>query len=121
MIKDQTFNKFGIWGKFMDHVHDFDHVQIDGFVWDFDDIDSINDDVNKLVGEVWMKFTAEWGSGNTYEKWFLYGLFLDFELFQKLEWFFSGEFVALSDDSGVDLLNDKIMNLLIGWVFELVS
>ena len=49
----------------MNHVHDFNHVQVDGFVWDLDDVDGIYDDVNQLVGKVRMKLAAERSSSNT--------------------------------------------------------
>jgi hypothetical protein len=40
-------------------MHDFNHVQIDWLVWDSDDVDGIDDDINKLVGQIWMKFAAQ--------------------------------------------------------------
>ena len=34
----------------MDHMHDLDHVEIDGLISDSDDVDGINNDVYELVG-----------------------------------------------------------------------
>ena len=98
----------------MNHVHDFNHVQVDGFVWDLDDVDGIYDDVNQLVGKVRMKLAAERSSSNTDQERFLYSLFLDSELIQKSERLLSGQLVSLSDDSGVHLLSYRIEELLIG-------
>jgi aryl-phospho-beta-D-glucosidase BglC (GH1 family) len=43
----------------MNHVHDFNHVQINWFVWDLDDVNSIDSDINKLIGKIRMKLAAE--------------------------------------------------------------
>lgn len=105
MVKDETLDKFGVRGEFMDHMHDFNHVEVDRFIGDLDDVDGIDDDVDKLVGELWMELATERSSCDTDQKWFLYSLLLDFELVQKFKGFLSGQFVAFSDDSGVYLLN----------------
>ena len=89
----------------MDHMHDFNHVQIDWLICDLDNVDGINNNIDELVGQVWVKFAAEWGSGDANQKWFLYSLFLNFELLQKSKGFLSCQFVAFSDDSRVNLLN----------------
>ena len=89
----------------MDHVHDFDHVEVDGFVGDLDDVDGIDDDVDKLVGELWMELATEGSSCDTDQEWFLYCLLLDSELVQKFQGFLPGQFVAFGDDSGMALLN----------------
>lgn len=86
-------------------MHDFDHVEVDGFVGDFNDVDGIDNDVNKLVGELWMELATEGSSCNTDQEWFLYGLLLNSELIQKFQGFLSGQFIAFSNDSGVYLLN----------------
>lgn len=114
MIKNQTFDKLGVRGELMDHMHDFNHVQIDGFVWYLNDVDSIDNYIYKLVGQIWVKLTAKWSSGNTDQKWFLYGLLLNFKLVQKLKCLLSCQFIPLSDNSGMDLLNHKMQKLLIG-------
>jgi hypothetical protein len=88
-------------------MHDFNHVQVDGFVWDLDDVDGINNDVNQLVGKIGMKLAAERCSGDTDQERFLYSLFLDSELIQKPERLLSGQLVSLGDDSGVHLLSYK--------------
>lgn len=105
MIKDETLNKLSVWGKFMNHVHDFYHVQVDWLISNFDNVNSVNNNVNKLIGQVGMELAAQRGSCDTDEKWFLYGLFLDLELIQEFQSFLSGEFISFSDDSGMDLLN----------------
>jgi hypothetical protein len=43
----------------MNHVHDFDHVQIDWLISDFDNVNSINNNVNKLIGQVGMELAAQ--------------------------------------------------------------
>jgi hypothetical protein len=50
MIKDKTFNQLSVTCKFVHHMHDFYHMQVNGFVSNFDDIDCVNNDINELIG-----------------------------------------------------------------------
>jgi hypothetical protein len=109
MIQHQSLDKFGVRRQFVNHVHDFYHVQVDGFVWDLYDVDGINNNVNQLIGKVGMKLAAERCPGNTDQERFLYSLFLDLELIQKSERFLPCQLVSLSDNSGVDLLSYRMM------------
>lgn len=88
----------------MNHMHDFNHMQVNWLISDFDNVNGINNNINKLVSKVWMEFAAQWGSCDTDKEWFLYNFFLYLELFQEPKSFLSGEFVTFSDDSGVNLL-----------------
>lgn len=42
VIQDESSDESGIGSEFMDHMHDFDHVQVDWGIWDLDDFNSIN-------------------------------------------------------------------------------
>jgi len=90
MIKDKTFDQLSVACKFVHHMHDFYHMQVDGFICNFDDIDCVNNDINKLVGQLRVQFGAEGSSGNTDKQWFLNSLFCYFEGLQKLQCFFTG-------------------------------
>lgn len=87
-------------------------MEIDRLISDFDDVNSLNDDIDQLVGKIWMKFGTECGSGNTDEDRFFYGFFADLEGLQKFEGFLPGKFVSLGDDTRMHLLLHEPLRLL---------
>lgn len=49
MIKNQSLYQLSITCKAMNHMHNLDHVQVNRFVSNSDDIDRIDDDINQLI------------------------------------------------------------------------
>lgn len=54
MIKNKTFNQLSITRKFVNHMHYFYHMQVNGLICNFDDVDWVYNNINKLVGKLGM-------------------------------------------------------------------
>ena len=50
MVEDQPLDQLSVAGQPVDHVHDLDHVQVDGLIGDPDDINCVHHDIHQLVG-----------------------------------------------------------------------
>lgn len=111
VIQHQSLHELRITRQPMNHMHDFNHMEVDRFISDFDNIDSLNDDIDQLIGKVRVKFGTECGSGNTDEDRFFYGFFADLEGLQKFERFLPGEFVSLGDDTRMHLFLHESLGL----------
>lgn len=85
MIQDQSSNQLSITGESVNHVHDLNHVQVDGLILNSDNLDGLYDDVYKLVCKVGMEFSAKCSSGNAGEQRFVDFLLADLELLQEVE------------------------------------
>lgn len=67
----------------MNHMHDFYHMKVDGFVCDSDDVDSIDNDVDQLVSKIRMQFSAEGSPSHTYKQGLFYCVSGDLEALQE--------------------------------------
>lgn len=85
-------------------------MQVDGLVLFFDNVDSIHNNLNQLIGEVRWKFSPETRSGNADQQRFVNGG-LDLELIEKFQALFLRQFVSLGDNSGMNLLLDEPLGL----------
>ena len=50
VVEHQSLDQLGITGQTVNHMHDLHHVQVNGLVSNPDDVDSVNHDVDQLVG-----------------------------------------------------------------------
>lgn len=65
MVQNQSLDQFGITGQSMNHMHNLDHMEIDGSVLDFHNIYSLHNNIDKLVGQIWVQFCVQCCSGHT--------------------------------------------------------
>lgn len=79
-------------------------MEVDRLISDFDDIDSLNDDIDQLIGKIGVQLGTKSSSGNT-DKDRLFDSFLaDLEALQKLKRFLPGKLISFGNDTRMHLL-----------------
>lgn len=112
VIKHQPLDELSVTGESMDHMHDFNHMEIDRLISNFDDIDSLNNDIDQLVGKIRVQFGTKSSSGNA-DKDRLFDSFLaDLEALQKLKRFLPGKLISFGNDTRMHLFLHESLRLL---------
>lgn len=87
-------------------------MEVDRLISNFDDIDSLNNDIDQLVGKIRVQLGTKSSSGNT-DKDRLFDSFLaDLEALQKLKRFLPGKLIPFGDDTRMHLLLHESLRLL---------
>lgn len=112
VVQHQPLDELSVTGESMNHMHDFNHMEVDRLISDFDDIDSLNDDIDQLIGKIGMQLGTKSGSGNA-DKDRLFDSFLaDLEALQKLKRFLPGKLIPFGDDTRMHLFLHESLRLL---------
>lgn len=111
VIQHQSAHELSITGQPVHHVHDLDHVEIEGLLGDLDDANRVDHDVYELVGKIGVQLGAEGSPGNAHQQWLLGDFLHDLEFFKESERLLPGQLVPLGDDTWVDLLLDQPLRL----------
>lgn len=61
MVQHKASNKLGITGQPMDHMHDLNHMKIDRLIFNFNNFNSLDDNIDELVCQIGVQFCAEGG------------------------------------------------------------
>merc|ERR1719233_1743215 len=95
------------------HLHQLNHVQVDGLVIDLDCLHSVHNQWSELGGKLWMNFSAKTGGRDVSQDVFLFITSqLNLHVVQNLQSFFLGLIKPFSDDPGVKTLGDLEVCLL---------
>jgi len=107
VIENETLDELGLSAHLVLHVHDFDHMEINGLVGTLNSLDSIDQDFGEWVSEVGMNLGVEGRGGNFNEKVTLdFALNVLLEFFKELESLNLGKFKTIDNDSGVDTVTE---------------
>lgn len=58
MIKNESSDELSLSAKFVLHVHDFHHKQVNRLILDLDDLNGINNERHHVVGHLRMKLSG---------------------------------------------------------------
>lgn len=59
VIEHETLDESSVGGELVDHVHSFNHVQVNRAIRLLDAEDGINNDFNELVGDIGMELSVQ--------------------------------------------------------------
>ena len=90
MIEDEALDKLSIAGQSVHHMHDFDHMEVNRLIVDFDDIHCLNYDVYELICQVWVQFGTQSSTCYACQQRLFHCVSGDFESLQKLKSFLTG-------------------------------
>ena len=110
VIEHQTLDKAAIRSHFMLHVHQLDHVEIDGLALLLDGLDGIDDDITKWVSELVTDLCLQGSLGNFQEE-FTGDFFLLLELLEEFQTLQLCCLDTVHDASRVDTLTKVSLGL----------
>ena len=110
VIKNKTANQLGLGGHLVLHVHDFNHVEVEGLILLLDGVDGINKDVTERVAKVRVDLGVQRSLGNLDQSLLVHLDFL-FAGLKVLEGLVLGELDTINKDSGVDTVTNVALSL----------
>jgi len=110
VIEDETLHELGLVRHLVLHVHQLDHVQIDGLAGFGNAVDSVDDDFAEGVGELGQDFGVE-GSAGDLDQHVAVNLDLVLEVVEEAEGLGLSELHAVNEDTGVHSFAEVALSL----------
>jgi len=112
VIEDQALDELALCGHLVLHVHDLDHVEIDGLSTLGDGLHGINNDIGKRVGNAGVDLGHQRGAGNAEEE-LLGDAFGEGDLsgLEVGKSFLLGDFNSVDKDAGMHSLAQIALSL----------